>query len=541
MSVFYVKSKRTGKWKPFKEVWEGDKEVGRAKFESKGYTIGTMIEKDGERGVVSNDKVEKAMGKGYNIYDHSGQREKFLTDDSHKYRNEKESALEAGLENFADGVMFGQLPRLKAFAAKLIGGKDYGKALAQYRAEKDQREEDHATVAAVTDIAGSVLSPNIVGKVGMAANGLKGLNNLAKAKGVLPSLVKGGIDTAVRASGRTDDSGEISGNVALGGLLSAGGGLLGRSAGALGDLAAERAVKALGLTKGQLKKMGIERARELGRYALDNKIVKAFKGADEMAEQVSQRSEVVGKGLDEVYDVLEKTGVKFKPEAVIEYLQQHADLDPKVLKQKLKKSGGALFNDLADDIVDGGNVGAKRARELKQMIADHLPRNAFNDDTVKEKTAKAAYGKLADIPTKIAEYVKDDGIQDNLSGLNSEYSKLADTAKLLKDKVSSEVGNRMLKLTDQMYLASAVQEAAKSRFSLDSIKTLILSMGIKKAGDLFGNQTMAVLADKASKNVPLRNRVATGLNMFQRSVPALTDRAKDDDRRASARQRHLQD
>lgn len=280
----------------------------------------------------------------------------FLTEDQMSDHN-RAGAAQAGLEHFGNAAALGYLPHLQAMASQLLPnpndivdsrlraqGFKVSQPADDYVSERDanirrltQQEKDHPTASTAGSVAGSIAGGVAMSPAMKVLPGYQALMGAKAAQGA--GLAGKAAALATRASGAAyggaalgaaANPGDIEGEInpaqakeraqdaALGGVIggvlhpageaiSQGGGYL---AGKAKNFAEEKAAKAMGFTKAQLKKIlkdrgaeaGMQHVRDLGRTALDEGIVSPTASPGTLAERTEAAQGAAGQAVGDVLD-----------------------------------------------------------------------------------------------------------------------------------------------------------------------------------------------------------------------------------------------
>lgn len=244
--------------------------------------------------------------------------------------------------------------------------------------------------------------------------------------------------------------------------------------GKLAQKAEERAVGAAGafktditrlLKKDPIAKQG-NTVRDLGRFILDEDLVKAGDEITDIAARVGSRRKEVGEQLSQIYDeaaarvgdegfnavalgdeILTSLSKKFKGTAG----SDKAISQVESVVANLKENGVAVplrqlqkFREGVDDLIPYDKGLSLLSKPEKEALLN--VRNAIND---------AIKSKLKDLDQKSGS-----GLLKGLERLNDKYSKLSEIDRISRNRVSSEVGNNMLSLTDKLFTGGGAAAGA---------------------------------------------------------------------------------
>lgn len=272
----------------------------------------------------------------------------------------------------------------------------------------------------------------------------------------------------------------------------------------LSDVAEIKAARALGLERSTLKSLGKEKVKEIGRYALDNKIVTPLANAEKMASRNATVKDAGGKMMGQVYDAIDEVGASnFNPKTVA------GAVDKKIgdfWRSPLNRGETNQFQNTLDSILMRGekNISLKEAQILKEELGKVANWKNKLTITDKEKMAREAYGVVNDaIDAAVkngSEVVEKAGLSNTLAQGKKLYSGAKGAEQLLENRIAREEGNKMFGLTDTVLMGGGGAGALASA-SPEAALLTAAAIGTKKFGEKFGNQIMASGANAISKGV----------------------------------------
>jgi hypothetical protein len=352
------------------------------------------------------------------------------------------------------------MPIGERISSSFKAGKEaFGEVRERSIGEQEQALRDQPGAAMVGDIAGSVLTAPLT-----PLKALKGASTAARLARVAG---QGAIGATGEAIGSARSKEEAAGMVALGAaagpILSAGASAIakaGKSIGkSLGDFAKERAYKALGGSKGHLKKVGEQTAKAIGEFALDEKIVSLKpKTISQMQDIAEAKTREIG---GQIGDAIKKAGEKgfsinkkkVAEELLIELVDESEVGNPQM--NKLVKERIDHF--LASGDKDSINIAT--AQQLKSKLGAALRkggayiRRAQGRANEQDAIEFAIYDKFKE---RIQDVVELAGTSDKgMKKLGQEYFKVNAVADLLEDQYAKEIGNRMFSPSDQGWAATS--------------------------------------------------------------------------------------
>lgn len=285
----------------------------------------------------------------------------------------------------------------------------------------------------------------------------------------------------------------------------------------LSDFAELRAANALGATKRALNKQGLDKIKSLGRGALDEGIISPLAGTDKMAERAALIKARGGRAMGEVYDAIDdKAASTFNP------LEVAGKVDDKLapeFRTPINKGETAQLENTLESILQRGdkNISLRDAQKLKQEIGSvAYPKGFTKDVTPKVQMARDAYSivnqAIDDAASNGAKTIEQDGLQELLKKGKKDFGLGATAEDLLLNRVSSDEGNKLFGLTDTIAGTEALSKLGPAGIPL------ILA---KKVAEKYGNQTLAVGADKAAKMVSrIPGKVVESTGSLNRIVPS---------------------
>jgi hypothetical protein len=364
----------------------------------------------------------------------------------------------------------------------------YQKARDIEREALKKGKEENPEVANVAEIAGAVVSPvnKLMPGASLAKQGavVGGLSGLGASEGDLSA------DLTNAAQG-----------AALGGVfgkaLDVAAPLAQKGAQALGnkaeDLANRMAARAIGAERGTVKKLGLDKVKDIGRYALDNKLLSS--DAEEMLARNEALKSRAGQMMGDVYSQIDEAGAStFNP------LEVASKVDEQIggfYRSPINKGETAQLENTLEAILMRGDkaIPLKDAQVLKQELGKVAKWKMTPDPSDKELMARDAYRVVSDAIDKATEEgaksINKEGLTELLSQGKKLYSSAMGAEELLLNKVAREQGNKLVSLTDNI----ASSGAAASGGVAPAAATFVGKKGLEKYGPKLTAETL----DKASK------------------------------------------
>jgi hypothetical protein len=302
--------------------------------------------------------------------------------------------------------------------------------------------------------------------------------------------------------------GALTGAVASGAIDAAGKtlGAVVRSPQALKKMAETKAFKASGAMLRDYRKTGGEDGvRRVGRFMLDNGMVKAGGTFDDVAAAATKAEGSSGKQLG---DLVEQLGLD-------EALSGTKSIDRNAIAAKLEEKllsnqdlpgvneRNAMFKQLIDEFRAGNSgsaMGVAEAEGLKRGTGGLVNWKRLPDADIpdREQFYRALYGELKESAEDRATKLGDEAFK----GLKNDYGTAKEVKKIASDRVLREQANRMFSPTDY---GAGLFGAAAGFASGDGIKGRLknaaigASLGVaNKAARSYGNPLLAKGADKVA-------------------------------------------
>jgi hypothetical protein len=433
----------------------------------------------------------------------------------------KTSPLVSGVRKFVQGGSAGfsdELAGAVEGAGKVVGLKGLGGPMkdikidedgpslkmddlrAAYRRARDKERDslkkdsaENPSVSGIAELGGAVLSP---------VNKIMPGSSIAKQGAAIGAI------TGLGGS-EGEDLAETATDVATGGLL---GGAIGKVADKASpliqrasvrakDVAERIAAKALGAERGSLKKIGLDRAKEAGRQALDNGLISPFNDTDKM---ISKNAALKGKGagkMNEVYKTIDDAGAStVNPQKLAEKVNEELG---GFWRSPINKSQSTQLDNTLESILVRGdnNIPMKEAQALKEELKKVANWEKKLDLTDKERMARDAYKIVSNAIDESADAgaktVGKAGLGDTLKEGKKIYGNAKTAERFLKNKSDRENGNNFISLTDFIAGGGAASYGGATGDWEGAAGGLVA----KKALQKYGAQTAALSADKIAKTL----------------------------------------
>lgn len=228
------------------------------------------------------------------------------------------------------------------------------------------------------------------------------------------------------------------------------------------DIASNLGRRALGFSKGMLKRIGIEGANKTADQMLDSGVITPFTGAGSMADKAENLMNTSGKMIGQT---LKQAGAS--------PIDTNA-LGDSISNQLGTKMNGGVYgqqNVIVGDILDtvgahgNGPISFESAQQLKQTLGD-MARFNSNTDAMKSNLYRRAYGIVSD--------AIDNGLQQ-----------VADSGQIPKQLIQDFLKNKQLygsaARAFQALIDKSIGEASRNLVSLPSV---VMGAGGLATGDL---------------------------------------------------------
>ncbi len=422
---------------------------------------------------------------------------------------EKVSQLESGLRGGVQGLTmdFGDeiTGGLESAAGSLglVPDKTYKQARDEARAAYKKAQQDNPGTYLGGQVGGSLATLAIPGL--NAAKGAKLLTTVGK------SALQGGLTGLGSSESEdvTDMAKDTAAGAGIGGAFGAAGGLLGNAVSgavpktkkALDEMAEWLAARSLGAERGTIKRLGADKVREAGRYALDKGIISPLASADDLIARNEASLAASGSGGRAVRDAIDEAGLStFNP------LKTATKVDEEVgnfWRSPINRGQTNQHENTLEAILMRGekDIPLSEAQTLKEELGKVANWKNTLNVTDKERMARDAYRVVAsgidDAVESGATKLDNPDLLNTLKEANKTYSTGKTAEQLLENKFAREQGNKLFGLTDSIVGAGSLGYGGAT----DDWGTAGAIMAAKKLGGKYGTQVGAVGLDKLAKLV----------------------------------------
>lgn len=273
----------------------------------------------------------------------------------------------------------------------------------------------------------------------------------------------------------------------------------------LENLRNERVAKALGFTKGQIKKLkgGQDEAEEVAEHIFNSKladgndIIGATSTTEDIANNLQQFKNEAGEKIGQTYKVLDETGQTVKTYDFAKFIDNEVG---SAYQGNLNKEERNILNGVMEDVLA---LGPEVSFSSAKKFLDDIGKVAYPggkrplNPTPKQAVARELWGKMRGYIDEAAETaVKssgDNALYEGLLSSRRDYSTATKAMKAIEDKISSESGNKLFGLTDTITGATTAAAGGPG--------AAILSVLAKKTAEKYGNVVAADLLDKSIDGV----------------------------------------
>lgn len=263
----------------------------------------------------------------------------------------------------------------------------------------------------------------------------------------------------------------------------------------LRDAADSLAARSLGTERGSVNKMGIDKVKQAGRYALDEGIITPLSSTDDMLEKAAERKLIGGQRMGQVYSQIDDAGAStFNP--LDEAVKVEKEMGGFWRSPINRSETNQLENTLESISMRGDkNIPIKEAQLLKEELGKvakwNVPKDRITD---KEQMARDAYRMISNRIDEVVDAGANSIGKDDLLSLlkqgRKDYSNATTAEALLNVKQAREQGNKIFGLTDTIFGSNLVAAGAPQAAA---------ALGTKKILEGYGAQNAALAADKISK------------------------------------------
>lgn len=404
-------------------------------------------------------------------------------------------AAQAGLEHFGNAASFGYMPQIQGIASQIapdpnadldaklraqgfkveVNKPTYVQDRDAYIKHLQDQEKEHPLASAAGTVGGALAS-------GIATSGLTPINAATRMGRIGQAMRAGAVVGAVSNPGDTE--GKVADGIQLNDrLLNAGGGALvgGATQGTIEGLSAaskaatniastltnkaeERAFKSSGaMLKDYRNAASKDRINTIGRYMIDNGLVKPGMSVSDIADAADKLQAQHGAAIGDILDRLDQSGAA---------APSHSDLAGEIEKQAVpmkdmntaKPTYNAL-QDMATDIrtmgkgADGSDVPGSfnGAQKVKTFISDQINKSGgWNTPNPSEKNLalRDAYstvnGMIENSADKAASSFGDNDLLQSYMGNKSGYRNALEVAKIAKDRSLRQNANNFFSIGDKI-------------------------------------------------------------------------------------------
>lgn len=466
---------------------------------------------------------------------------------------------QTALENYGQAMTLGYLPQIQA-ATEPITAKIFN-AVTGENVEADPylkaRDENIKRINEESERnPKSALAGTAAGFLGSAVVAPE--LPILKGAGAIKNIARGAITGA--GYGAAQNPGDVPGevtplqseerfkNLKTGGALGAavgtagsaigkGASLLKGSADAARETANTQAVRAAGA---MLKDMRVLNANDkiddIGKFALDNGIVKSGYSVKDVAEKSDIVRESAGKKLDEIYQIAQKSletnpnAAKIKgfspfhaKEEILSSVEEK--LGDSIDKKESLRAVRKYLNQLIEDYGDK-ELTPKIANNIKTKLDQKI--NYARNPMTKNPAAEEGFSIMRDYVNnsvknhidEIGKVLDHDELAKELTRSNKEYGYAKQLQNMAEDRVSREIANRSFSLTDTIAgiggaTAGAVM-GSESGHGIEGAALGLLAGGVNKLARTAGPGAVAQIAHKAE---PILEKTAVPLGKMLEKAP----------------------
>lgn len=267
----------------------------------------------------------------------------------------------------------------------------------------------------------------------------------------------------------------------------------------------ERVAKALGFSKGQVKKLkkGQEEAEEIAEHIFNSKlstgqdIIGPTSTTEEIANNLFQFKEERGQRIGDIYKTLSESGHKVK---TYDFAKKIDDQVATLFKGNLNKEERNIANGVMEDVLAlGPEISLSDAKSFMDDIGKvaypggKMPLNPTPKQTVARDLWTSMRGYIDETAEKAAKDLGDSALYEDLLGARKDYSAATKAVKAIEDKIASENGNKLFGLTDTITGVGAGAATGPAG--------ALASVLAKKAFEKYGNVLAADLLDRSIDGV----------------------------------------
>ncbi len=420
------------------------------------------------------------------------------------------SKIESGLRGAAQGATLGYSDELtggaEAAYRKITGdtrplSEIYETARNESRLANKLAQEENPVSYTTGGIGGSLATMLIPGV------------NVAKGASIGKAALQGAGVGGVAGLGASDEEiasmkalKDIASGAALGGVFGGAGQAIGKAIGAqsadeiasgLKSRAEEQAARSLGAERGTIKKLGMDKIRDIGRFAIDEGIVTPLSSTDDLVNKNAQAMQRAGSKMSDIYGAIDEAGAStFNPKVAAKRMSDELG---DFWRDPINKGESNQFDNIIESILNRGpnDLPIKEAQLLKEKIGKVANWKNNIAPTDKERMAREAYGLISGYLDETVDTSSDimgsPKFTDQLKEARKIYSAGKGSEELLANKVAREQGNKMFGMTDSIIAGGGIASGPTMGAGSATAGALV---GAKKLIEKYGNQSAAIGLDK---------------------------------------------
>lgn len=433
------------------------------------------------------------------------------------YANELQAATYPAVEKFMDFVTGGNV-------ADINPEDTYAQRLLENKKRDTELRKSGAYLPG--EIAGTLATSFIPGKIVSPATGAIGRLSQAIGTGGAMGYLQNPLEGQTREENALYGMGMGAAGHALASGVGYGAKALSGASESLGDFAEKNALRAAGAQKPQVKKLNVQnRAKEVGRFIIDEDLVKPGMDAQDILEKTRSVRNDAGAQISEAFDKIEKSGKGgvFNRKEIANQMRQSANeaignsLDAEQVAERLdkyisnfeKKEGPATARELLglkgqfDERINY----SRKAMDLPEIQDGYKALRTSLNDAINQRAENLSNKVRGDIGKSLKE-------------ANKRYSLASSVNEIAENKAAME-GNKFLSLTDTIAGAGGAA-AGLAGGGLTAIPSAIGAAAANKALRTYGPAIGTKLLDKASKVSALSAKNQARLNALQRNNPIIS-------------------
>lgn len=449
------------------------------------------------------------------------------------------SKLESFLRGGGQGLSFGFGDELTGAVESLFTDKGYTTARDESRAANDAARAANPWTYGGAEVGGAVL-PSILAELGSGGTATPAVG--ANAMRMLaPTTIKGMAALgAVDAAGHSNEDltkGEVMPfledvgmGAGLGAAAGAAGKLITKGAGMfradeLADVAQTRGAKALGTPKRMWDDPKLAaQAKADAQLMLDNDVIKWTSSFSDMADDVTKLKGETGKAIGDYLESVDMRGKFFDVNKAVGDLER---LRPRGANGKVLNAGAyADINNTIDTAIEtvkahrSKSLDFETANDVKGVLQDLANWNSNKNATLLDKKVAGTFRQSVDDALEsVSNTPKNAEAFEGFLGDKKIYGATNRAEDSLWGRVGADNANKTASLTDMVLMAPMLAE--------QGLGPTTMALGAKKVAERYGNQAIAVGADKLAKISAntLEPLIKSNPQMFGKFLPALRDAA----------------